>query len=181
MRFFKYILCSLRMTSHNFLFGIVLWRNRSKFCILCIYNLQWIGLNYARFLLGDFPRLRQHYLIFNVWYDNHSSADLTSTGSPKRLIKNYRPSTTSLDYSRRHAQNPNQVDPRDRENEADHPVRLFGFKRIGTVFPPSLTKGSSTFLPEHRFLTMPHKKQVKNRNTFVTLERVGWGETKSTN
>jgi hypothetical protein len=92
-----------------------------------------------------------------------SSADLTSTGSPKRSIKHYRPSTISLDYSRKNPQNSNHENP-DRENE-DHPVRLFGFRRIGTVFPATLSKngsGSGYHLPD-KFLTMPHKKQVKQK------------------
>ena len=92
-----------------------------------------------------------------------SSADLTSTGSPKRSIKHYRPSTISLDYSRKNPQNSNHENP-DRENE-DHPVRLFGFRRIGTVFPATLSKtgsGSGHHLPD-KFLTMPHKKQVKQK------------------
>ena len=91
-----------------------------------------------------------------------SSADLTSVGSPKRSAKNFQrpPSNVSLEYTRtRNAQNSNHVDPLDRENE----VRLFGFRRIGTVFPAGSVKNSGKsgpyHFPEHKFMTMPHKKQ----------------------
>jgi hypothetical protein len=92
-----------------------------------------------------------------------SSADLTSATSPKRPPKSSRPSTISLDYSRRHAPNANaNLDPLDREAE----VRLFGFRRIGTVFPSGLTKSSGHYanhFPDQKFMTLPHKKQVKTR------------------
>ena len=104
-----------------------------------------------------------------------SSADLTSSASPKRSSKNNRPSLVSLDQSGRFPQNSN-LDPLDRENE----VRLFGFRRIGTVFPAAVAQntGSSGYrFSDHKFMTMPHKMQVTNRWSLFSLSSAIMGTT----
>jgi len=100
--------------------------------------------------------------IFKTISHKKSSADITETGSPKRSLRNYR----SIDNTRRTAPN-NETD----QNE-DHSVRLFGFRRIGTVFPAGLTKNVG-YAIEQRFLTLPNKKhQVRSFENIFTDDNI---------